>query len=80
MHFRCAGEDLKRSDKIENLDAGPRKEDDAPRSRFERRFIIVNYVFRFQFEKPGTADPGASALINVSGAASKLFLSSFEQK
>ena len=23
MHFRCAGEDLKRSHQVENLDAGP---------------------------------------------------------
>ena len=35
VHFRCAGEDLKRSDQVENLDAGRRHEHDPPRARFE---------------------------------------------
>ena len=30
VHFRCAGEHLKRSDQVKNLDAGARHEHDAP--------------------------------------------------
>ena len=35
VHFRRAGEDLKRSDQVENLDAGPGHEHDPACARFE---------------------------------------------
>ena len=37
-------------------------------------------AFRFQLEEPDIADEGVTAVINLSGAASKVFLSSSEQK
>ena len=49
VHFRCAGEDLKRSDQVENLDAGPRHEHDPPCPRFEWRFVVLSTRFDFNW-------------------------------
>lgn len=80
VHFRRARKDLKRSDQVEDFNAGSRHEYDPPRPRFEWRFVGLEYQFRFQLEEPDAADRGAAAVTNLSGAASKVFLSSSEQK
>ena len=80
MRFGCAGENLKRAYQVENLDARRRDEHDAPCPRIEWWVSVVRSVFQFQFQKAPAADAGAVAVMNFSGAASKVFLSASEQK
>jgi len=66
-HFRGAGKDLERPDQIKNLGSRRGYEHDAARPRLGRLLIIKCHSF-------------LSAVANLSGAESNVFLSSSEQK
>jgi hypothetical protein len=77
-HFRGASEDLQRPDQIEDLRSRRGHEDDPTRARLDRLLIIkcrsrtgISSALGHNF---------LSAVANLSGAASKVFLSSSEQK